>query len=141
MKNSLEKATESFFIKLLKADPRLNRNQFFHFDEEKKAKSSAIVVQARQGNHNLAGPGGFDLEVSAEYRSPGKTTQATNDLISAALHEAVYQSSVSASAMQTMRKNSGLSHIVIKDEVTGDRQNSNDLRKRTVSFPVQAGLA
>lgn len=142
-KSSLEIACEKFFIKLFKADSRLTGKEFFHFDEEQKAKSNAIIVQAKQGNHALAGFGGYELELMVEYRTPGKMTKSQNDLIVSALYSIVYGTvtSTEARARGQMASNVGLSNLLIKDESTSDRQNSQDLRKRTLTFPLQAKLA
>lgn len=138
MANSLEKSCEAFFIALFKADPRSAGKSVVNFDEEAKAPTKAIVVQAKQGNHNLAGPGGYDLEITVEYRAPLKTSKAENDLAAKMLHEIIYESTEDLQAIKTA---AGLEFIVIKDESSGDRTNSADLRKRTLTLPIQAKLA
>lgn len=141
MKNSLEYACEDFFLRLFRSDPRLKGKALVHFDEEQKAKSNAIVVAAKQGNHNLAGFGGYDVEMTVEYRAPGKTTKAQNDLIASALHTIVYGQIVDVRARAQMARNAGFSDLLIKDESTSDRQNTADLRKRILVFPLQAKMA
>lgn len=139
MRNSLEIAVEKFFIAVLRSDPRLTGKQFFHFDQESKAKSNAIIVQAKIGGRNLAAIGGYDLEAMIEYRSPALTKKEQNDLVVAAINE-VIQGTPQAT-LQLMKTEAGLSDIVIKDESSSDRQNTADLRKRMITFPVQAKLA
>lgn len=142
MPNSLEFAVESFFIALLKLDSRLSGKSIVHFDEEEKAPTKAIVIRAQQGNHNLAGPGGYDMEAMIEFRAPGKTSKAENDATAAAINQVVYERTVvNQAGLETLRAAAGLAFIVIKDEASGDRQNSNDLRKRTIQLPIQAKLA
>lgn len=141
MRNSLENAVEEFFVKLFKADSRLSGKSIVHSDREGKAGSNAIVVTAKQGNHNLAGFGGFDVEVGIEYRSPGGTKKASNDLVAAAMQDIVYNSTLSPIARKAMATAAGLADLLIKDESTSDRQNSQDLRKRMLTFPLQARLA
>lgn len=142
MPSSLEKATEDFFIAIFKADSRLSGKSIVHFEEEEKAPTKAIVVQAKQGEHTLAGPGGYSVEVIVEYRAAGKTSKAENDLAAAAIHQVVYERAVvNQAALEAMRIAAGLELIVIKDESTGDRQNTADLRKRVITFPCQAKLA
>lgn len=141
MSNSLEFACEDFFIRLFKADSRSAAKNIVHFDEESKAPTKAIVIQAKQGNHNLAGPGGYDVEVIVEYRAPVGTSKAENDLTSSALHEIIYDSTIPLATRSAMATAAGLSQLVIKDEVTGDRSNTQDLRKRTITIPLQAKLA
>lgn len=142
MPNSLESSVETFLINLLKADPRLSGKQIVHFDEEEKAPTKAIVVKATQGESNLAGPGGYNLEATIEFRAPGKTSKAENDVTAAAINQVVYERTVvNQAGLETLRTASGLAFIVIKDESSGDRQNTSDLRKRTINFPCQAKLA
>lgn len=141
MANSLEAACEKFFVALFKADPRSAAKNVVQFDEEEKAKSKSIVIRATQGAHNLAGFGGYDLEVMVEYRAPGKTSKAENDLTASALHQIVYDSTLSLAARAAMATAAGLADLLIKDESSGDRQNTNDLRKRSINLPIQARLA
>lgn len=142
MSNSLEFSVEDFFIRLLKADSRLSGKPIIHFDEEEKAPTKAIVIRAQQGEHNLAGPGGYNAEVTLEFRAPGKTSKAENGLIAAAINQVVYERTVvNQAGLEVMRAAAGLDFIVIKDESTGDRQNTADLRKRMIALPVQAKLA
>lgn len=141
MSNSLEKAVETFFVSLLKADSRLSGKPILHFEEEEKAPTKAIIVRAQQGQHNLAAFGGYDLEVSIEHRAPGKTSKAENDQVAAGINQAIYDSTISPTIRRQMAIDAGLSDLVIKDESSGDRANTPDLRKRSVTLPVQAKLA
>lgn len=141
MANSWEFSVEAFFVALLKADPRTAAKNVVHFDEEEVAKTKSIVVQAKQGGHTLAAFGGFDGEVEIVYRAPGKTGRAENDLTSKALHEVVYESTIAAVDRAAMATAAGLSDLLIKDESSGDRSNTSDLRKRSITLPVQAKLA
>lgn len=141
MPNSLEFSCETFFIKLFQADSRSAGKACVHFDEEEKAPTKAIVIQAKQGNHNLAGPGGYDLEMSIEYRGPIGTSKAENDLTSGMLHDIVYDSTIDPVVLRQMAIDAGLSQLLIKDESAGDRSNTSDLRKRTITLPIQAKLA
>lgn len=141
MPNSLEFSVEGFFVALFKADSRSAGKDVCHFDEESSAKTKAIVVQAKQGAHSLAGPGGYELEVMIEYRGPFGTSKAENNLTAAMLHDIVYDSTVSLPDRAAMATAAGLSELLIKDESSGTRSNSADLRKRTLMLPVQAKLA
>lgn len=125
---------------MFRADSRLKGKTIVHFDEEQKAKSNAIIVQAKQGNHSLAGFGGYELEMNVEYRSTAKASKASTDLVVAALHGIVYGSILPVRARAKMASDAGLSDLLIKDEASSDRQNSPDLRKRTMTFPLQAKL-
>lgn len=141
MSNSLEFSTEAFFVALFAADARSAGKNPCHFDEDTDATTTAIVMQAKQGAHSLAAFGGYELEVSIEYRSPIGATKAENDLVAKMLLEVVYNSTISTVTRAAMATTAGLSDLLIKDESTGDRQNTNDLRKRTITLPVQAKLA
>lgn len=142
MANSLEFSTEDFFIRLLKLDSRLSGKPILHNDEEEKAPTKAVVIKATQGESNLAAFGGFNIEVMLELRSPGKTSRVENDRMAAAITEVVYDRNiVSQSTLQQIRADAGLANILIRDESSGGRQNTKDLRKRTITFPCQARLA
>lgn len=138
MENSWEFSVEDFFIRVLKGDSRSAGKNPCHFDEDDTAKSKALVVHAKQGAHSLAGPGGFEGEVEIEYRAPLKTSKTENDLVAKMLREAIYESTADLQAIKTA---AGLEFIVIRDESSGDRTNSADLRKRTLTLPIQAKLA
>jgi hypothetical protein len=141
MSNSLEFSCEDFFIRLFKADARSAGKELVHFDEETVGKSNAIVFQAKQTAKNLAGFGGYDVEMTIEYRSPIGTSQAERDKGAALIHEIVYESTLNPAVRAAMATAAGLSDLVIKDESGGDRQNTSDLRKRTVTLPLQAKSA
>lgn len=142
MSNSLEYSVETFFIELFKADPRSAGKEVCHLDEDTRGKSNAIVVKAQQGAHNLAAFGGFDLEVEITYRAPiKKASKAEKDLTAKMLNSIVYDGSVSQVALQQFRVTAGLADILIRDEAVGSRENTQDLRKRSITLPVQARLA
>jgi hypothetical protein len=141
MSNSLEKACEDFFIALFAADPRSAGKQLANFDEDSTANSNAIVFQAKQGAKQLAADGGYDVEMIIEYRSPIGTAKSERDQGSALIHQVVYESTLTTNARAALATAAGLSCLLIKDESTGDRQNSSDLRKKIVTLPLQAKLA
>lgn len=141
MANSLEFSVETFFIELFKADSRSAGKEIAHFDEDTTGKSNAIVIRAQQGAHNLAAFGGFDLEVEITYRAPiKKASKAEKDAGAKMLTSIVYESTVPLATRAAMATAAGLSDLVIKDEASGDRSNSENLRKRTISLPIQAKL-
>lgn len=140
MKKSLEYSCEEFFIALFRADPRLSGMEIVHFDEERIAKHPALIMQAKQQAHELAGPGGYNLDISVEYRSKIGTPKEQNDIVAAALQDLVFGNSVPNSTLETIRENAGLRFILVKDESTSDRSNEDNLRKWTYVFPVQADL-
>lgn len=141
MSNSIEFAVESFFIALFQADSRSAGKQVCHFDESTDAQANAITIKCQQGNHSLAGFGGYEAEVTIEYRASLTTDKASNDLTAAMLLSIVYDSSLSLAARAAMATAAGLSDLLIKDENSSDRQNTQDLRKRSITLPIQAKLA
>lgn len=141
MANSLEYSVEAFFVALFKADARSAGRDVCHFDETTEAQTKAIVIKVVQGNRSLAGFGGYELEATIEYRAPLKTAKAENDLTAAALLSIVYDSTISTVTRAAMATTAGLSDLLIKDESTGARDNSADLRKRSITLPIQAKLA
>lgn len=141
MANSLEKACEDFFKALFAADSRSAGKDLENFDEDSIAKTNAIVFQAKQGEKNRAGFGGYMVEMVIDYKSPIGTSKAERDQGSALIHQVVYDSTLTLVARAAMATAAGLSDLIIKDEATGDRQNTSDLRKKTVTLPLIAKLA
>lgn len=142
MSNSLEFSVEDFFIRLFKADPRSAGKEVCHLDEDTSGKANAIVIKAQQGNRNLAAFGGYDLEVEITYRAPiKKASKAEKDAAAKMLNSIIYESTISVMDRAAMATAAGLADLVIKDESSGDRQNTADLRKRMITLPVQAKLA
>lgn len=142
MANSLEYSCEAFFIALFAADSRSAGKELSHFDKETLAGSNAIVFQAKEGGQHLpADPGCSELEMVIEYRSPIGTSDAERDQGAALIHQVVYASTLSTNARAALATAAGIGKLLIKDEATGDRSNSSDLRKRTVTLPLVAKLA
>lgn len=142
MANSLEFSVESYFIALFAADSRSAGKKLSHFDEEDTAGTNAIVFQAKEGAQHLAADAGCsELEVLIEYRSPIGTSRSEGDQGAALIHQVVYASTLSGATRAAMATTAGLGKLLIKDEATGDRSNSSDLRKRTVTLPIVAKLA
>lgn len=139
--NSLEFSVEDFFVRLFNADTRSAGKKVCHFDESDDAETKSIVVKAKQGVRNLAAFGGFDVEVEIEYRAPIGTDRAENDQVAQMLWSVIYASTIDPAVRAAMATSAGLSDLLIKDESSGERQNTNDLRKRTITLPVQAKLA
>lgn len=141
MANSLEFSVEDFFIRLFGADSRSAGKALKHFDEETTAATNIIVFQCRQGEKNLAGDGGYLAEVIIEYRTPIGTSRAEGDQGAALIHDVVYDSALSLVTRAGFATAAGLAGLIIKDEASGDRENTADLRKRTVTLPIIAKLA
>lgn len=142
MSNSLEFSVEEFFLKLFKADPRSVGKEVCHLDEDTKGKSNAIVIKAQQGAHNLAAFGGFEVEVEITYRAPiKKASKAEKDLTAKMLNSIVYESTIPSATRAAMATAAGLSDMIIKDEASGNRENTQDLKKRTIILPCVAKLA
>lgn len=141
MANSLEFSCEDFFIRLFQADARSAGKELLHFSGSTLASSNAIVFEAKQGQKNLAAFGGYDLEMIIEYRSPIGTPDAERDQGAALIHDIIYDSTLTLGARAAMATAAGLADLLIKDEAGGERENTSDLRKRTVTLPLQARLA
>lgn len=142
MSNSLEFSVESFFIALFAADSRSAGKALLHFNEENKAPVNAIIFQAKEGGQHLpADPGCSEIELTIEYRSPIGKSKAERDQGSALIHEVVYRSTIPNIDRIAMATAAGLSKLLIKDESTGDRQNTADLRKNIVTLPLVAKAA
>lgn len=141
MKNSLEFAVEDFFIRLFRATGLLKGKEIVHFEEERKAKANAIIVQGKIGEVNEAGPGGFDVEMTIEYRAPINTTKQTNNLVVSAMRDVIYNSQLAVTARRQMAIKAGLESLVIKNESSSDIRNSDSLRHHVLTIPLQAALA
>lgn len=142
MANSLEFSVETFFVELFKSDARSAGKTISHFDEDTTGKSNAIVIRAQQGARQLAAFGGFDLEVEIIYRAPiKKSSKAEKDAGAKMLNSIVYESTIPLATRAAMATSAGLSDLVIKDEASGDRSNTENLRKRSITLPIQAKLA
>lgn len=126
---------------LLGADSRTAGKDIVHFDDSKEGQTNALVVKATEGNNELAAFGGSKLECEIEYRASLKKSKTENDLTSAMLRAIIYRSSIPALDRAAMATAAGLSDLVIMDESTNARENTNDLRKRSITLPVQAKLA
>lgn len=140
MKRSIEFAVEEFFIALLRRSANIPGKIVVHFDEDRIAEDKAIVVSAKAGNRSRAAFGGSDLEVNILYRSPIGTSSNENDLTAATLRSAIDESGLSQNVLHQMRTSAKLSDILITDEWTGERENTDNLRNRSVTIRVQARL-
>lgn len=141
MANSLEFSVENFFIALFAADSRSAGKLLAHFNRETAASSNSIVFEAKQGERNLAGDGGYLMEMIITYRVPIGTSETEQDQGAALIHEVVYESTIAANVRAAMATGAGLSGLLIKDEASGERENTPDLRKRTVTLPLIAKAA
>lgn len=141
MANSLEFSVESFFIALFQADSRSAGKTLAHFNSEETAAANSIVFEAKQGEKNLAGDGGYLTEMVITYRTPIGTSEAEQDQGAALIHSVVYESTISSVTRAALATTAGLSGLIIKDEASGERENTSDLRKRSVTLPLVAKLA
>lgn len=138
MANSLEFSVETFFISLFAADSRSAGKLLAHFATEASASSNSLIFEAKQGEKSLAAFGGYLMEMEITYRVPIGTSEAEQDQGAALIHEVVYESTINPATRAAMATAAGLSDLLIKDESAGDRQNTADLRKRSVTLPIQA---
>lgn len=156
MKTSLENAAESFFIELFRTHQSLSGKTFRHFDEDRPAESNCITVQADQGallrsnepgrygddnvppvlrDANGSGIDAHEVEVTATYRAPSTSTPKQNDLIAQAMTDAV----TGAQPGQTTAQHE-FGYLVIRNTMTGTRQNTRSLRRREKKFNLIAAL-
>jgi len=134
MRSPLEQACESYFIELFGLDAVLNAIPIKAFDVDDRADAPGIVVKAVQKEHRLDGPKGFDVDMTVLYRST-TTDAADNNKIADAITHAVYNAAPGMTTSETM-----FTYLLIFDEMTGDRENDRDLRKREKSFIVRARI-
>lgn len=135
-KTTVEQSCEQFFLNVFANDPALKQVTMRHFDDQRRGEVDCIVVEATQGNHNLAGCKGYDVIVTAEYRS-GTNVAAQNDSVADAMSQAIYDDSAGSMAMKRSAiKGLGFSDFIIDDEMTSDRTNTKNMRKRVKKFPL-----
>jgi hypothetical protein len=139
MKSNLEHAVESFFLELYRAHPALKGKKLRHFDEDRPAETDCIVVEATQGNHRQDGPKGYDVEVTATYRSPAKVTPQQSNLVAGAMSDAVFQARPRMPLpSQSLFHPNGV--LMLMDDLTGSRDNTKSLRRREKKFNLIARL-
>ena len=134
-KNSLESACEQYFIDLLRTDDRLKGKTIVHCDRDGDAEADAIIVEAVQGHHRLDGPRGYDVEVTVTYRAPAKVTVEQNNLVVAAISGTVF----GARPLQTSSETQ-FDYLLLLDDSSGHRGNTQNLRKRDIKFNLIARL-
>jgi hypothetical protein len=134
MRPPLEAHCEDYFIELLKLDPVLSDLPIKAFDVDAEADAPGIVVRAVQKERRLDGPKGFDVDMTVLYRST-TTDAATNSKIADAITHAIYGAAPGLTTAETM-----FTYLLIFDEMTGDRENDRDLRKREKAFVVRARI-
>lgn len=142
MKNSLEIAVESYFLELLRTSPQLKGKHFRHSDESREAETNCIIAEAVQGEDLIGGPKGptgqlrSSVEVKIDYRSPSSATPKQNDIVIHAIMDRIKTAGASVTSAQ---KAFGRLDI-FTEKITGDRSHTKNLRKRTITVPVEAGL-
>lgn len=139
VKNSLEWASEEFFLQLFRTHPSLKGKNLRHFDEDRQAESNCIVVEAVVGAWQPQQPRpiqGYAVEVNVRYRSPGGEQAARrNDLVIAAIDESV---AGIRSGQTTVEKDFAVLHFL--DDITSSRENTKSLRKRERQYNLVARL-
>jgi hypothetical protein len=136
--NSLERAVETYFIELFRTDSRLKGKTIVHADHDGKAATNAIIVSAVQGEAELLGVAGHNLEVTCEYRGAIRESAALNDLAAAAMSESIMNAQNRTTVSQ--KKLSGGLWIKTED-MKSDRPDTRNLRKRVIKIPVIAKLS
>lgn len=133
MKNPLERTCEEYFIELLKTNTDLAALDIRHFDDADPAKPG-IVVEAIQGQHRLDGPKGHDVRVSVLYRST-TTAPEDNDKFADLISDTVFSATPGQTTIET-----DFTFLLLKDDMSGTRNNAKDLRKREKSFLLIARI-
>lgn len=137
MKNSLEFAVEDYFIQLFASDARLVGKPVKHFDEDEKALTDCIVIEATQGEEQLEGPRGNAVDVTCTFRSSGG--KIASDVIIDGMRERITSATSGLTEAEELFANPGILQIY-PERITGDRSLGKTLRKRSITIPVVAKL-
>lgn len=134
MKNALERTCEEYFIQLLATNTLLAPMSMRHFDDQGQADIPGIIIEAVQGAHRLDGPKGHDVQVSVLYRST-TTDSVTNDNVADAISDTVFGATPGLTQAE-----SDFTFLLLRDAMTGTRQNTHDTRKRQKTFTLIAKI-
>jgi hypothetical protein len=132
----LEWCVEEYFIQLFANDPALAALPRRHFDAALPAGAPEIAVEATQGVQLLGGAkGAFEVTVRILYRSV-ESDSSFNEDIAEAITRAVVNAQPGMTAIE-----SSMSYLnILTEEMSGDRTNAKNVRKREKTIPVLAKL-
>lgn len=134
--NSLESASEQYFIELLRTDDRLKGKNIVHSDRDAAADADAIIVEAVASPQPMVeGPKGYSVEVTITYRAPLNVTVDQNNITVAAISETISQSGPGK-----VPSESQFAYLLILDDSTGNRDNTQNLRRREIKINLIAKL-
>lgn len=137
MKNSWETSVENYGIELLRTDPRLKGRNIVHSDNDARANSNAIVVTAVQGEAVLDGFAGYKGDLTFEYRGSIRSKAEQNDLAAAAITETIL---AAPSRPTTAQLGFWTPIILVNEEMSTERPDTKDFRRRVVKIPIIAKL-
>ena len=124
--------SESVIIALLNTG-RLFGGVFRHSDAAGKALPEAIIVQAAQPVPQLSGTRGYRVDNTILLRSPKSATLSF-------IYGECMQRIMSASAWRSAALSAGMTMAddldVLDEEISGDRNDGPQLRKRTIIVPI-----
>lgn len=137
MRNSWEVTLEAYGIELMRTDPRLKGLNIVHSDNDARVNSKAIVVTATQGEAELDGVAGFKGELTFEYRGSVRSTAAQNDLVALAMQETILASPSRPTKAQLAFQTP---LVLLNEDMSTDRPDTKDSRRRVLKIPVIARL-
>lgn len=141
MSNKLEHTVEEYFVELFRLNGTissiLDDEQIKHSDDDAQADADGLVVQAIQGERHLDGAkGAFDVELHVLLRSFNLTSDQNEQLIDSVV-DSVYDP-MQSSFSELAEVRAQLSYLLILDEMSGERVNTKQTRKREKIFPLIA---
>jgi len=143
MSNKLEWSVEEYFVRLFSANTTIAdllepATEVRHFDDDDQAEADCLVVQAIQGERLAGGAiGANHIELRVMLRS-FRLTSDENEQIMDAVFEAMYDpAQLSNTALHNWAA-ANLSYLYIDDNMSGERTNTKQVRKREKVFPVIA---
>lgn len=137
MKNSLENTCEQYFVELFKTDSRLKNRKMAHSDTDQKASADGIIIEAVQGEPEINGIAGFNVDVTCTYRANGAVKPGQGDTVALAMNETI----MDANNRKTTAQSKFAPLIIMVERMTSERPDSANLRKRVLKVPVIAKLA
>ena len=141
MSNQLEWTCEEYFKQLFGLNPTIADiipvERIRHFDDDDQADENGLIIQAVQGERRLDGArGAFDVELHVMIKSFSLASDA-DETVADAIVDSVYDpSQVGIPELSSVRDR--LSYLLILDEMTGERTNTKQSRKREKIFPLIA---
>jgi hypothetical protein len=141
MSSQLEWSCEEYFKQLFALNPAITEvipvDQIRHFDDDDQADVDGLIIQATQGERLLGGAvGAFDMELRVTLRSFQSTADQNEQVIDAVVDSVYDPTQVGRPELAAVTAR--FSYLRILDQMTSERVNTKQTRKRDKVFPLIA---